>query len=96
MAQVHEHYAPPVAAQPPHDEPIYTANELHQRNPEKHGQVDLEKNAGIDFVEQGTRSSTDPSPDDEDKKPKSKWAPASIYRRWRLPIHIVIGLLLTA
>jgi CNT family concentrative nucleoside transporter len=66
---------------------------LHQRYPEKHGHFDLEKNADVDFVEQGTRSSTEPA--SEEEKPKSKWAPSVLYRRFRLPVHIFIGAFFT-
>lgn len=69
---------------------------LHHRLPEKHGlhsHGDYEKNADIDFEEKGTRSSTDPEPEVEKKK--SKWSPSVLYRRFRLPVHILVGALFT-
>ncbi|KAF1356106.1 hypothetical protein EJ07DRAFT_130387 [Lizonia empirigonia] len=68
---------------------------LHHRLPEKHGlhgHGEYEKNADIDFEEKGTRSSTDPEADVEKK---SKWSPSVLYRRFRLPVHILIGAFFT-
>ncbi|KAF9691988.1 hypothetical protein EKO04_010122 [Ascochyta lentis] len=68
---------------------------LHQRLPEKHGlhaHGEYEKNADVDFEEKGTRSSTDPEIEVEKK---SKWSPSVLYRRFRLPVHILIGAFFT-
>ncbi|KZM22146.1 nucleoside:sodium symporter [Ascochyta rabiei] len=68
---------------------------LHHRLPEKHGlhaQADYEKNADVDFEEKGTRSSTDPEGEVEKK---SKWSLSVLYRRFRLPVHILIGAFFT-
>ncbi|OAL54034.1 H+/nucleoside cotransporter-like protein [Pyrenochaeta sp. DS3sAY3a] len=64
---------------------------LHQRHlDEKH---DLEKAGGYDYeVEKGTRSSTDPEPEEEKK---AWYSPSVLYRRFRLPVHIFIGALFT-
>jgi CNT family concentrative nucleoside transporter len=56
---------------------------------EKH---DMEKAGGYDSeVEKGTRSSSDP----EMEEKKSMWSLSGLYRRFRLPFHIFLGMLFT-
>lgn len=60
---------------------------------EKNGGFANEKNAGFaDYEEKGTRSSSDPEAEVE----KKKWySPSVLYRKYRLPIHIFIGMFFT-
>lgn len=54
---------------------------------------DIEKNGGFaDYEEKGTRSSSDP----EGEVEKKNWySPSVLYRKYRLPVHIFIGMFFT-
>jgi CNT family concentrative nucleoside transporter len=76
-------------------EPSAHDSHLHQRHAFPNEKHDLEKAGGYDYeIENGTpRSSTDPELEAEKKKPW--WHPSVIYRKYRLPIHILIGMFFT-
>ncbi|RAR10238.1 h+ nucleoside cotransporter [Stemphylium lycopersici] len=65
----------------------------HHGHPADH-KVDLEKAGGYDYeVEKATRSSSDPEMEAEKRKPW--YAPSMLYRKFRLPVHILIGAFFT-
>jgi CNT family concentrative nucleoside transporter len=57
------------------------------------GSSDIEKNGGFaDYEEKGTRSSSDPEAEVEKK---AWYSPSVLYRKYRLPVHIFIGMFFT-
>ena len=105
----HEHQHPhvhhsPRAAHP--DNIVYTTgttaetpsklldNQVHHQHRHVDEKRDIEKAGGYESeVEKATRSSSDPEV--ETGKTKSKWSFSSLYRRFRLPVHIFLGMLFT-
>jgi CNT family concentrative nucleoside transporter len=62
----------------------------HLHHPEK--QVDIEKTgAGFDYEEKDTRRSSDP----EEEVTRKRWSVSSMYRRYRLFVHIFLGMFFT-
>jgi CNT family concentrative nucleoside transporter len=87
IAREHDHAHVHHSARAAHpDNIVYTTGTTD----EKH---DLEKAGGYDFeIEKATRSSSDPELEAE-KKPW--YSPSVLYRRYRLPVHIFIGMFFT-
>jgi CNT family concentrative nucleoside transporter len=70
-----------------------SAQDSHLQHRGAYPPQDVEKSGGLDYEEKGTRSSSDPEAEDVEKK---KWySPSVLYRRYRLPAHILIGALFT-
>ena len=71
-------------------QPSALDSHLHQR----HSAGDVEKAGGYDYeVEKATRSSSDP--DMEGEKRKKWYSPSSLYKKYRLLFHILIGAFFT-
>ncbi|EDU47489.1 NupC Nucleoside permease [Pyrenophora tritici-repentis] len=69
-------------------------NQVHHPHRHIDEKRDIEKAGGYDSeVEKATRSSSDPGVGETEKK--SKWSTGSLYRRFRLPVHIFLGMLFT-
>jgi CNT family concentrative nucleoside transporter len=61
----------------------------------RHVGGDIEKDGGFaDYEEKGTRSASDPEAEVEVEK-KAWYSPSVLYRKYRLPIHIFIGMFFT-
>ncbi|KAF2820265.1 H+/nucleoside cotransporter-like protein [Ophiobolus disseminans] len=111
IAQEHEHqhlHHSAHAAHVDNSTPVYTsgttdekvskllqpsAQDSHLQH--RHVGGDLEKNGGFaDYEEKRTRSSSDPDHEIEVEK-KPWYSPSVLYRKYRLPVHIFIGMFFT-
>jgi CNT family concentrative nucleoside transporter len=75
-------------------QPSAEDSHLHHRHPaDMHAGHDIEKNGGFsDYEEKGTRRSSDPEAEVERKK---WYSPSVLYRKYRLPVHIFLGMFFT-
>jgi CNT family concentrative nucleoside transporter len=65
----------------------------HRHHADVHANHDLEKSGGFaDYEEKATRSSSDPEAEVE-RKPW--YSPSVLYRKYRLPVHIFMGMFFT-
>lgn len=66
---------------------------IHSHHPEKQVVHDIEKTgAGFDYAEKDTRRSSDP---EDEMARKSRWSPSVLYRKYRLFVHIFMGMFFT-